>query len=77
VRAQLREISHPSVRGQQAETPVVYLDELKAGPAGSLMPKILYSVQGDLVKQRLRIDQAGHPRRDEHLSLINHEYPDC
>jgi WD40 repeat protein len=69
VREQLREISHPSVRGQQTEPPIVYLDDLTDGPADSLTPKIVYSVQGDLVSLRLRIDQAGKTLQEERLNL--------
>jgi len=69
VREQLREISHPSVRGQQTEPPIVYLDDLTDGPADSLTPKIVYSVQGDMVSLRLRIDQAGKTLREERLNL--------
>ena len=33
------------------------------------MPKIVYSVQGNLVSLRLRIDQAGKKLREERLNL--------
>jgi hypothetical protein len=38
-------------------------------PVDSLMPKIVYSVQGNLVSLRLRIDQAGKKLREERLNL--------
>ncbi len=69
VREQLREISHPSVRGQQAEPHVLYFDDMNEGPADSLTPKIVYSVQGDTVSLRLRIEQTGKTVREERLSL--------
>ena len=69
VRVQLREISHPSVRGREAEASIVYLDDLNDGPVDSLTPKIVYSVQGDTVSLRLRIDQAGKTLREEQLKL--------
>jgi WD40 repeat protein len=69
VRAELREISQPSVRGQQTEPPIVYHDDMNDGPADSLTPKIVYSVQGDTVSLRLRIDQAGKTLKEEKLNL--------
>jgi hypothetical protein len=49
VREQLREVSQPSVRGQQKEPPIVYHDDMNDGPADSLTPKIVYSVSGTIV----------------------------
>ena len=46
MREQPREINHPSVRGQETEPPVVYLDDLTDGPVDSMTPKIVPSVQG-------------------------------
>jgi len=69
VRAQLREISHPSMRGRETEPPIVYLDDLTDGPIDSLIPKIVYSVQGETVSLRLRIDQPGKTLGEERLSL--------
>lgn len=68
VRAELREISHPSVRGQ-AEPPIVYLDELTEGPSGTLMPKIVYQVDAGVVSLRLRIDRNGKTIEEDHLNL--------
>jgi hypothetical protein len=69
VREQLREIGHPSVRGQDTDPPIVYLDELNDGPADSLTPKIVYSLRGTLVNLTLRIDQADTTLKEEQLSL--------
>ena len=69
VRTQLREISHPSMRGRETEPPIVYLDDLTEGPVDSLIPKIVYRVQGETVSLRLRIDQAGKTLGEERLNL--------
>jgi WD40 repeat protein len=69
VREQLREISHPSVRGQQAEPPVLYFDDMNEGSPDSLTPRIVYSVSGSTVSLRLRIEQAGKTVREERLNL--------
>jgi hypothetical protein len=69
VRTQLREISYPSMRGEQAEAPVVYLDDLNEGPIDSLTPKIVYGVSGNTVSLRLRIERAGKILKEERLNL--------
>jgi WD40 repeat protein len=69
IRKQLREISHPSARGQESEPPILYFDDMTDGPADSLVPKIVYSVSGDTVRLRLRIEQAGKTIKEDHLSL--------
>jgi WD40 repeat protein len=69
VREQLREISHPSVRGQEAEPPVVYHDDMNDGPADSLTPKIVYSVSGSMVTLNLRIDQEDNTIKEDTLTL--------
>ena len=56
VREQLREVSHPSARGHETEPPIVYFDDMNDGPADSLVPKIVYSVNGSMVDLRLRIE---------------------
>jgi WD40 repeat protein len=70
VRADLREIGQPSARGLQKEPPILYYDDMNDGPAGSLTPKIVYSVSGATVSLRLRIDdQGGKTVREERLKL--------
>ncbi len=69
VRADLREISHPSVRGQETEPPIVYLDDLTDGPVDSLTPKIVYTAQGETVSLRLRIDRGGTTIQEDRLNL--------
>jgi hypothetical protein len=69
VREQLREISRPSVRGQDKEPPIVYHDDMNDGPADSLTPKIVYSVSGTMVNLTLRIDQADNTLKEEQLNL--------
>jgi hypothetical protein len=39
------------------------------GPADSLAPKIVYSVNGSTVNLRLRIDQSGKTVKEERLNL--------
>jgi len=69
IREQLREISHPSARGQESEPPILYFDDMTDGPVDSLVPKIVYSVSGDTASLRLRIEQAGKTIREEKLNL--------
>jgi hypothetical protein len=69
VREQLREISHPSVRGQEKEPPIVYHDDMTDGPANSLTPKIVYTMSGDIVSLTLRIDQGDNTLKEESLNL--------
>lgn len=69
IRSQLREISHPSVRGYEMEPPVVYLDDSNEGPVDSLMPKVVYSMNGNIVSLRLRIDRAGKTLKEDRLNL--------
>jgi WD40 repeat protein len=69
VREQLREISHPSERGRGTDTPIVYIDGMIDGPADSLTPKIIYSVNGTMVSLTLRIDQADNTLKEEQLNL--------
>jgi len=69
VREQLREISHPSARGQGTEPPIVYNDDMTEGPADTLTPKIVYSVNGTMVSLTLRIDQADNTLKEEKLNL--------
>ena len=69
VREQLREVSHPSARGHETEPPIVYFDDMNDGPADSLVPKIVYSVNGSMVDLRLRIEQAGKMVKEEKLTL--------
>ena len=68
VREQLREVSQPSVRGQQREPPIVYHDDMNDGPPDSLTPKIVYSINGSTVSLRLRIEQGGKTVREERMS---------
>ena len=69
VREQLRNVSHPAVRGQQDEPPIVYYDDMNDGPVDSLAPKIVYAVSGTTVSLRIRIDQAGKTLREVRLHL--------
>jgi hypothetical protein len=69
VREQLREISHPSVRGGEKDSPIVYNDDMTDGPADSLTPKIVYSVSGTMVNLTLRIDQSDNTLKEEQLNL--------
>jgi WD40 repeat protein len=71
VREQLRELSHPTARGQSSEPPIVYHDDMTDGPADSLSPRIVYSVSGSMVNLRLRIEQAGKTAQEERLNLGN------
>jgi hypothetical protein len=71
VRGQLREISHPSTRGSEAEPPIVYHDDMTDGPADALVPRIVYSVKGSAISLRLRIEQAGKTVKEERLSLTS------
>jgi hypothetical protein len=69
VRAELREISHSSARGRGTEPPIIYHDDMTDGPADSLTPKIVYSVNGSMVNLTLRIDQADNTLKEERLNL--------
>jgi len=69
VREQLREISQPSGRGRGTDVPIVYIDGMIEGPADSLTPKIIYSVNGTMVSLTLRIDQADNTLKEEQLNL--------
>lgn len=69
VREQLREIRHPSARGQKTEPPIVYHDDMTDGPADSLTPKIVYTVNGSTVNLTLRIDQGDNALSEERMNL--------
>ena len=71
VREQLREISHPVTRGEASEPPIVYYDDMNDGPVGSLMPKIVYSVSGNIVHLKLRIKQGDKTIKEIELNLSN------
>jgi len=68
VREQMREVSHPSVRGA-SEPPIVYLDDVDDGPSDTLTPKIVYKTAGSQVSLRLRIDRNAKTVKEENLNL--------
>jgi hypothetical protein len=49
VREQLRQISHPSVRGRKTDPPIVYHDDMKYRPTDSQTPMFVCSVSGSMV----------------------------